>query len=183
VAVLTARLLVLLALTLLLPLGARASLILSQNSAKEYEVKAAFLFNFLRFVDWPNDASGGDYVIGVVGRDPFGSALEKTVQGKKVNGRGVVVKRLAWTGDLKKVHILFVPEGETSRGADELRSLRGSPVLVVGESPDFARSQGVVNFYLAGNTIRFEINPDAAKKSRLTISSQLLQLAKITGGS
>jgi len=182
-ALLTCRLVLLFALTLGVPIGTLAAKRLGgDTSAKEYEVKAAFLFNFLRFSEWPGDTSSGDFVIGIVGKDPFGSTLDRTLQGKKINGRNVVAKRLGWSSDLRRVHLLFVPEGEVGRGANELKALRNAPVLVVGETPNFTSQFGTISFFLAGSNIRFEISPDAAKRSRITISSQLLQLAKITGG-
>jgi hypothetical protein len=151
-------------------------------NTKEYEVKAAFLFNFAQYVDWPGSAFSSDsapIVIGIVGKDSFGSIIDQTVKGKIVKGRSFVVKRLSWGQAVKDCHILFVSASEKDKLGQMNDLLKGEPVLTVGETSGFAKRDGIVNFIIEGNKVRFEINPEAAKRAKLSISSRLLSLAKI----
>lgn len=145
----------------------------------EYDVKAAFLFNFAKYIDWPAGAlSGGSIVIGIVGRDPFGSAIDEIVRGKTIGRYGIVVRRLKWSDDLSGCHMLFVPATETD--VSGLSRLAGKPVVVVGESAGFTKRGGMINFVIESGRVRFEINVQRAKDSGLVISSKLLSLAKNT---
>ena len=146
----------------------------------EYLIKAAYLYNFALFVGWPADAFStpdAPIVIGIVGADPFDQALDRTVQNKRINRRPIVVRRLNWGSDLRQCHMLFISASEAAKAADMPARLEGLPILVVGESSDFARRGGTINFTLDDNKIRFEVNLDAAKKSRLDISAKLLNVA------
>ncbi len=148
----------------------------------EYQIKAAFLYNFAKFVEWPADAFADPHapvVVGIVGEDPFGSVLDKIVLGKTVNGRGLMIKRLKPGPDLRKCHILFISSSEKKHLAPILESLQGSSVLTVGETDRFAQSGGAINFILEENKVRFEINSETAARARLKISSKLLALARI----
>jgi hypothetical protein len=147
----------------------------------EYEVKAAFLYNFARFVEWPLDAPGvdGTFVITVLGRDPFGSVLDDTLRGKAIEGKRVVVRRVLRTEDMGRSHIVFISDSEKERLPAILKSLDAAPVLTVGEMSQFAERGGVICFKVDQERIRLEINVAAAQRSRLRISSQLLKLARI----
>jgi|SRR5579872_898766 len=152
------------------------------DSDREYAVKAAYIYNFARFVDWPADAfprPDAPFVIGIVGKDPFGSIIDHAVQGKSINGRPFVVRRLKLDQDLRQCHILFVSASEKDKIGRLLAAVGGAPILTVGETPGFACRGGIVNFRIERGTVRFEINPDTAKRVRLTISSRLLGLARI----
>ncbi len=160
--------------------------LLSNASAQrptEYEVKAAFLYNFAKFTEWPSRAFGGDdapIVIGVLGKDPFGVTLDQTIRGKTVRGRRLEIVRFGHVeDDLKRCHILFIGPSETGRLEGIFESLEGSSVLTVGEGDGFCQRGGVINFVLRQNRVRFEISVDAAERSGLSISSKLLKLAKI----
>ena len=149
---------------------------------KEYQLKAAFLFNFVQFVEWPPEAFAGPDApvrIGVLGDDPFGPLLEQLVQGETVRGRKLTVERPKRSDDLKKFQVLFVCPSEKGQFDQILAGLRGSPVLTVSEVEGFALRGGVINFYLQGNKVRFEINPDAAQRGGLRVSAQLLSLGRI----
>ena len=153
----------------------------------EYQVKAAFLYNFARFVEWPPAADGAaPFVVTVLGRDPFGTVLDDTFRGKTVDARQVVVRRVSRSEDVGKSHILFICDSEKDRLPQILKSLESAPVLTVGEMSDFAERGGVIRFKVEQDRIRLEINVAAAERSRLRISSQLLKLARIvepgTGG-
>ena len=150
--------------------------------SKEYQVKAVFLFNFAQFVEWPPTAfpePGAPISIGVLGDDPFGTALEETVRGETVGNRKITVQRSHKVEDLKNCQLLFISKSEKGRTAEILSSLTPGPVLTVSEVESFAHQGGVINFYLEGNKVRFEINPAAARRQRLKLNSQLLSLGKI----
>lgn len=149
--------------------------------ALEYQVKAAFLLNFTRFVEWPSDAftaPGDPVTICVVGDDPFGESLDAVVQGETVNGRRLKVHRTRDVPELRKdCHLVFVPRS-TGRQSEILSALRGTGRLTVGEGDGFLTDGGVIRFVLDQNRVRFEINLAAAEANRLKLSSKLLRLAR-----
>ncbi|HEU5123058.1 MAG TPA: YfiR family protein [Verrucomicrobiae bacterium] len=149
-------------------------------SPTEYQLKAAFLFNFAKFVDWPSAAftnSAAPLVIGVLGQDPFGKDLENTVRNKNISGRSIVARTVGSIPDARQCHILFISNSESKRLREILEGLRGASVLTVGENEKFFVSGGMVNFVVEGRKIRFQINDAAAKAAGLKISSKLLSLA------
>ena len=151
------------------------------QASNEYQVKAAFLYNFAKFVDWPAEAFGGSngtLVIGVVGDDPFGGALDQAINGKSIGGRPLAVRRLRWGQDLRSCHILFISSSERKRLPQIIQSLRGASVLTVGDMGQFNQQGGIINFILEASKVRFEINSRGADQARLRISSKLLALAK-----
>jgi hypothetical protein len=150
----------------------------AQDVSKEYRVKAAFLYNFVKFVEWPTRQAPGAIVICVAGRNPFGNVLSDTVRGETIDGRSLDARVLLEPED--RCHVIFIPEGANA-GA-YLRAARGQPILTVGETPGFIEQGGMVRFYLDSGTVRFEIHRDAAERAGLRISSRLLQLARIVGG-
>lgn len=147
----------------------------AEHRADEYHVKAAFLFNFAKFVSW-DGASGQAIVIGIAGDDPFGAILDATVRGKTVGGRLYEVRRFASGEQVQGCHILFVSSSEKRRFRDLVRQA-GPGVLTVGEIPQFVREGGIVGFYLEGNRVRFQINAKAAEDAGVRIHSQLMSLA------
>jgi len=156
----------------------------SSNSS-EYLIKAGFIFNFAKFVEWPQTTFAqpdSPIVIGILGTDPFGAIIDQIVQDKKIGGRGFVVKRLKWGADpkdLKECKILFVGASERMHIDELVQIVRGLPILTVGETPGFAERGGVIRLVLEDNKVRFEVNVDAAHQAGLTISSRLLTLARI----
>ena len=152
------------------------------RSAAEYQLKAAFLYNFARFVEWPPEAlavSSTTMTICVLGTDPFGGILDTVLKGKTVKGRTMEIKRGREIGSPKFCHILFISSSEKRHLAKIQKMLNGSSVLVVGEMDRFVQRGGIINFIRVKNKIRFEINPDAAEHVGLKISSKLLRLANI----
>lgn len=148
--------------------------------SREYEVKAAFLFHFTQFVEWPSNATASAvFRIGVLGKNPFGNALDETVRGESVNGCKMIVEYSSNVDDLTNCAIVFINRDERHRMPEIMEKLNGRPILTVSDYGGFARNGGIINFYLEDGKIRFEINPMAAKRARLTISSQLLQLGRI----
>lgn len=146
----------------------------------EYQIKAAFLFNFAKFVEWPQDAfaaPNSPLVIGVLGDNPFGADLERTVKGKAINSHAFVVKDLHSPAEGTNCEIVFVCTSEKQRLPAIISCLKSNCVLTVGEMDGFTESGGIINFVIRANKVRFEINDDAAKNARLKISSKLTSLA------
>ena len=148
-------------------------------SASEYEVKAAFIYNFTRFVKWPQARASGPLEICVMGKDPFGRAIDEAVAGKQVDGRDVTVTRLEAIEKAKACEVLFIAASEERELERILEAVADAPVLTVGDFNDFAERGGMINLTKQGNHIRFQINVDALERARLRASSQLLRLATI----
>lgn len=148
--------------------------------AREYQLKAAFLYNFAKFVEWPAGtfaAADRPIVIGVFRANPFGDVLEKTVAGRKINGHPVVVEQVHTVAAARQMQILFVGVTQDAAVAALTESLKGSTVLTVGESAMFARRGGIITFWLQHDSLRFTINTGAAREAQLKISAQLQKLA------
>ncbi len=163
-------------------LGAVAPAAAAETS-REYLIKAAFLYNFAKFTEWPAGSfpdSAAPLDVCVFGEDPFGGALE-SIAGKTIRGRRVAVHRVASIEAGAACHLLFISTSEATRLAGILESLRDRPVLTIAEMPGFARSGGIINLTTNSNDqIRFEINIGIAKRVGLKLSSKLLNLAEIT---
>jgi hypothetical protein len=145
----------------------------------EYAVKAAFMYNFAKFVDWPADpARRGPFIVGVLGDDPFGVVLDRTLAGKKVQDRPLVVKRMIRVDDVGEADLLFVSSSEDAKLAQILGRLEGSPTLTVGDMDDFIGRGGMVGFHLEQESVRFDINLDRVWQSHLKMSSQLVRVAR-----
>jgi len=152
----------------------------AQDVGLEYRVKAAYLFNFTKFVEWPNGVvqNANAFRICTAGRNPFGPALASTLVGETAAGLPLTALVVA-AGDASSCHVLFVPRGVAA--APYLRAVSASPVLTVGESPDFLAQGGAINFVLEGGRVRFEISQAAAERAQIRISSRLLQLGRENG--
>lgn len=152
----------------------------AQEAYREYDVKAAFLYNFVKFVEWPAAAFRDDrspIEICVFGTDPFGQSLGDVVKGETVGGRGLTVRRPASLGSFEGCHVLFVCASERERISEVLAAAGRRPVLTVADSEGFLRAGGMINFILDEGRVRFRINEAPAERVRLTISSKLLRLA------
>lgn len=148
---------------------------------REYEIKAAYLYNFINYINWPADAlppAGGTITIGIVGESPFGPALNP-LNGKDVKGRSLAVKQVESLKDIEQCQIVFICPSEKLRFPQMLQQLKDTQVLTVSETEGFAEQGGIINFISERNKVRFEINLDAARRKDLTISSELLKLAKL----
>ena len=162
----------------------RALLCLLASQAQgpgEYDVKAAFLYNFAHYVEWPPAALEGRdaLVIGCLGPDVFAGALEKTMKDRTAQGRPVRVRRFAAQEQVAPCHILFVPVGERERIEKAAAALKGSGTLIVSESEGALRRGAAINFYLEGQRVRFEVNPEAAGRENLRLGAKILRLARI----
>lgn len=148
----------------------------------ENQVKAVFLFNFAQFVEWPPMAFASDaapLVIGVLGDNPFDSALEEAVRGENVNHRSLEVRHYRRVADVDTCHILFVARSEASRLDEIFAALKGRSILTVGDTDGFAQHGGMIRFVTDNSRVRLRINLTAAKAAGLVISSKLLRPAEI----
>lgn len=149
------------------------------QSPSEYEVKAIFLYRFAKFIEWPESNSPGPICIGIVGQDPFGDTLDGVVKGKSVNGRPFAIKRFKPGQQVRDCHIVFISSSEGKRLRSVLSELQGGRVLTVSETRGFCQTGGVINFELVDESVRLEINIDAAERAGLRMSSRLLGVARI----
>jgi hypothetical protein len=151
----------------------------------EYQVKALFLLNFTKYVEWPPTAfaaSNAPVTIGIFGESQLGEALQRVVAGKTVGGRPIVIRQIAGPEDSGQCHILFISDAEADRMRAVLDHTSALPVLTVGENEAFGRNGGIINFARKNGNVRLEIDLAAAKKAGLTISSRLLAVADIVKG-
>lgn len=150
--------------------------------SKEYQIKAAFLYNFAQFVLWPETAftnTDEPFRIGVLGDNPFGKALEEIVHGEKIQGRPIEIVESSSAEKMAGCQIVFVSKAQLPRFGSISSKLDSKPVLTVSEDTGFIQRGGIINFYRDGTKIRFEVNPDAADKKGLKLGSELLSLGKI----
>ena len=145
----------------------------------EYEIKAAYLFTFGRFVEWPARPSRNDegFTICVLGVDPFGATLDSTLASGVIRGRKVVARRIAAPNDALGCQVLFISASEERRLPAIVHELEHLDVLTVSDIPQFATRGGMIQFVTAGNRVRFEINLPSARDAGLTMSSELLRVA------
>jgi hypothetical protein len=148
----------------------------------EYQVKAAYLTNLGRFVEqWSSRAGSSDdpFALCVLGQDPFGATLDAAVKGEKIGGSFLAAKRIAGANEISGCRVLFISASEDDQMTAILTSLGTAPVLTVSDMPAFVRRGGMVQFILEDNHVRFEINVAAAQRAGLTLSSELLKLARV----
>ena len=148
------------------------------QTAEEYEVKAAFLYNFTKFVEWPAKGAA-DFVVGIFGDDPFGSALENATRGKSVNGRAIRIHSLKDPTEARDCSIVFVTSTDTRKTAQLLEAVVSTPVLTVGETAEFMKMGGMIRLSVEGNHIGVVINNGAAESAGLKISAKLMSLAQL----
>jgi hypothetical protein len=148
----------------------------------EYEVKAAYLYNFAKFVKWPEEAHRASFVIAVLGDDPFGPVLERTFEGKLVLERKVEIRRLEAAPGPNDAQILFVSASERPRLGQLLKAVEGSSVLTVSDIEGFAEHGGMIALRVRNDVVQFEINLDQVERARLKMSSQLIRLARTVIG-
>lgn len=164
----------------LLLFAALPSIANAQPISKEYRLKAAFLYNFTKFVSWPADRFADDtspIVIAVLGTKPFEQELTELVKDRSVDGRPIRIRAIQSAAQLDGAHVVFLHAGEETRLPASLFDAAG--VLTVGESSDFTRRGGIITFVVADEKVRFEINQGAAEQAGLKISGQLLKLATV----
>jgi len=171
-------------LALLLTLVSASSLHAQPSSepASEYAVKAAYIYNFAKFVEWPSTVleKQGEFVIGMLGDDPFGNVLEHALEDKMVGTYPITVRRYSSLEEAREAQILYVPSSREQDLPMLHAGLRGDAVLTVADTPGFAERGVMINFFITReDKVRFEANLEEAENSGLRLSSQLLKLATI----
>jgi hypothetical protein len=157
----------------------------ADQSPTEFQVKAAYLFNFLKFVEWPDDPAAdphGKWVIGFIGETPIGGELTRLAEGKNVLGRDLQVKLFQATDNLRGCNILFISESEKKHLPPILAELRGSSVLTVADMDNFVSAGGMIQFVVEDARVRMSIDVGATSRARLKVSSKLLSLARVVTG-
>jgi hypothetical protein len=147
--------------------------------ASNVAVKAAFIYNFAKFAEWPALPSGASIVVCAVGDDGIAAALVDTVRGQNIGGHALEVRRPTDRSSWRACHLLFIADAEARRSADALHEIKTLPVLTVSDGTGFSQAGGIIELYVEGGRMRFAINVDAADRSGLHLSSRLLGLAKV----
>jgi hypothetical protein len=156
--------------------------LLAATGATEYQIKAVFMFKFVKFVDWPVNAfstTNAPLVVGIIGEDPFGATLDKVFDGETVQNRPVTIKRLTLSDDLRQCHVVFISRSEKDQLSTLVRELGSAPVLTIGDTPRFAERGAVANLVLDKEMVKLEVNLAAARQAKLQISSKLLNLDRV----
>lgn len=145
----------------------------------DYDVKAVYLYNFGRFVEWPSSVTAKSEVFSVcvLGQDPFGPALDATLAGETISGKGIAAKRISTPEEAANCQILFMSSAEEGRLNKIIEALDKGPVLTVSDMPQFSRRGGMIQFVVEGKKVRFEVNLTAVQRAGLTLSSELLKVA------
>lgn len=154
----------------------------AEVESTEYQIKAAFILNFAKFIEWPPKVFSGPsdpIVVGILGEDPFNGALEQIIQGQTVQGRGIVLRWSRQVEELKTCQVLFISRSEEKSLPRIFGSLAGSSVLTVSDAERFSENGGIICLIRQENKVRFKINVRAAERAGLKISSKLLRLAEI----
>jgi len=154
----------------------------AQPKPTEYEVKAAYLANFGKFVTWPARSgvtSDAPFQICILGQDPFGPTLDAAVAGETINGQPEAAKRISNSGEATDCRVLFISSSKDAQLKTILADLNKSSILTVGEMPQFCNRGGMVQFVLTGNRVRFQINLSATANAGLMLSSELLKVALV----
>jgi YfiR/HmsC-like len=152
----------------------------AQTPATEYEVKAAYLLNFGKFIQWPSTAAtpvADKFSICVLGDDPFGQVLDSTVRDEKISGKPVSARRIARSQDATGCQVLFISRSQEKQVRRLLPALNKAGILTVSDMPGFLDHEGMIQFTLVGNRVRFEVNLDSVQSGGLTLSSELLKVA------
>jgi len=158
---------------------ATGSAAVSQQTPLEYPLKAAFLYNLVKFVEWPAADGNGPIVLGILGRDAFGATVEQVFRGKDLDGRALQVRYVAKPEEIKSCQVIFIPESEKERLPEILGGLKDAHVLTVSEIERFADRGGMVHLTMEDKKVHFEVNVDTVSRARLKISARLLQLASV----
>jgi len=150
---------------------------------QEYQIKAVFLEQFTRFIEWPDSSTVSDtsapFIVAVIGENPFGSILEKTYAKRKIKHKKVEIRTISTPDEIADCHLLFISSSNKKNLPEILSRTRNKPILTVGDTEGFAQEKVLINFYLSGKKVKFEINEKAVHDSGLVVSYMLLSLARI----
>lgn len=148
----------------------------------QYQIKAAYLFNFTQFVEWPVNAfpeTKAPLIIGILGENPFSTYLEEIISGKQVSGHPLVVQQYKEVEEIKTCHVLFINLADTDKLDQTMASLKARSILTVSDRDNFIQEGGMIRFISKNNKIQIQINPEPAKEANLVISSKLLRVAEV----
>ncbi len=151
-------------------------------SLTEDQIKAAFLFNFTKFVEWPPESfadANSPILLGIVGNDLVARLLTEVAAGKSVSGRAVTVKQFSEGQSIRLCQIIFISSPDEKYAQQILRTLRETSVLTVGEKPGFLQAGGIINFFTDENKVKLEISLDAAARARIKISAKVIAVARL----
>ncbi len=168
-------------LVMIIILCIAVSSVYTQLMFREYDIKAAYLYNFAKFVEWPSevfDDASSPLILCILGKEPFNDSLD-TIKGKTIRERELVIKRFTRVEDINECHILFISTSEEKHLSRIFKKINDMHILTVADLEGFAHRGGMINLITVGNKVHFEINVDAAQRAELQISSKLLKLAKI----
>jgi hypothetical protein len=170
------------AVVLLVALGAVAGVERDQfDTSSGSDVKAAFLFNFAKFTEWPSLEPAAPLVLCVIGDDRVGTALVDAVRGRRIGQRSLLVRQMGSNGPVRSCHVLFISTSETRSARGVLDSVKALPILTVSDSRGFADSDGIVELFVESDRMRFAVNTRAVTRAGVRLSSRLLGLARIVG--
>ena len=150
------------------------------DSASGVTVKAAFLFNFLKFADWPTLPADRLIVVCIVGDDGIATALSELVSGQNISGHALEVRRSPDSANWRACDLLFIAEAQTRKSAGALADIKALPVLTVSDGKNFSQSDGIIELYVEGDRMHFAVNVRSARRAGLRLSSGVLGLARIT---
>jgi hypothetical protein len=167
------------ALTIVFTAASSTALFAQIHNPTEFQVKAAYLYNFSKFVKWPPQALSADrnFNFCILGSNPFDGSLDAIVSGEAIEGRRMLVVRISNIAESQNCRILFVGGSEHSKLESVLAALRRSPVLTVSDIPGFLEHDGIIQFVMQADKVRFQVNLTAAEKAGLSLSSELLKVA------
>jgi hypothetical protein len=151
--------------------------------SREYQLKAVFLYNFAQFTQWPTNAFANDHspiVIGIIGADPFGHALEETIKGEAIQGRSLVIEHYRRADEIKTCHILYISQSENRYMEQIVRSVSTRPILTVADVDGSPNAEVIIRFIVENNKVHFRINQQAALRAGLILSSRLLRVGEAT---
>lgn len=154
----------------------------ASGAPNEYALKSVFLYNFCRFIDWPDSAFSGPndpLIIGVIGDDPFGQLLDEAVAGESYHGRAIRIEHYRSPREISRCQLLFISASENAHLPEILSVVAGKSIVTVGESENFIERGGMIALVADRNRVRLLINPAALRAARLDASSKLLRVAEI----
>ena len=148
----------------------------------EDKVKAVFLYNFTRFIDWPSSAFASNeqpFKIGIMGEDPFGIYLEEAIRNEKYSGRPIIIEKFENAKDIKDCHMIFINTKNQKEIKNILNNLENKTVLTIAEHPEFVKWGGMIRLYSDDRKIRIQINDAAARLVKIKVSAKLLNIADV----